>query len=68
RMVTTKKNTRMAFIKISDYTGSIDAVIFSKLYEEMRESLVNDTIIALQGKVTERNGEKSIMIESFKKI
>jgi DNA polymerase-3 subunit alpha len=68
RVVTTKNNTRMAFIKLSDHTGSVDAVVFSKLYEEMRELLVNDTIIALQGKVTERNGEKSIMIEKFKKI
>jgi DNA polymerase III subunit alpha len=68
RVVATKKGDRMAFIKLSDYTGSIDAVVFSKLYEEMRELLVNDIIIALQGKVTERNGEKSIVIESFKKI
>jgi DNA polymerase-3 subunit alpha len=58
----------MAFIKLSDYTGSIDAVVFSKLYEKVRELLVVDTIIALQGKLTERNGEKSIMIESLKKI
>lgn len=68
RIVTTKKNDRMAFIKISDYTGSIDAVIFSKLYETNKEILIKDTIIALQGKITERNGEKSIMIENFKKI
>ena len=68
RIVTTKKNDRMAFIKISDYTGSIDAVVFSKLYETNKDILIKDTIIALQGKVTERNGEKSIMIENFKKI
>lgn len=68
RIVTTKNNNRMAFIKISDYTGSIDAVIFSKLFEEVRESLVKDIIIALSGKVTERNGEKSITIENFKII
>jgi DNA polymerase-3 subunit alpha len=68
RIVTTKKNDRMAFIKISDYTGSIDAVVFSKLFETSKEILNKDTIIALQGKITERNGEKSIMIENFKKI
>jgi len=68
RIVTTKKNDRMAFIKISDYTGSIDAVVFSKLFEINKDILNKDTIIALQGKITERNGEKSIMIENFKKI
>lgn len=68
RIVTTKNNNRMAFIKISDSTGTIDAVIFSKLFEASKDLLVKDTIIALTGKVTERNSEKSIMIDNFKKI
>jgi DNA polymerase-3 subunit alpha len=68
RAVTTKTNKRMAFIRISDFSDSIDAVVFSELYEANKDILVPDTIIALQGKVTERNGEKSIMIEKFKKI
>jgi DNA polymerase-3 subunit alpha len=68
RIVTTKKNDRMAFIKISDYTGTIDAVVFSKIFEANKDILVKDVIIALQGKVTERNGEKSIMIDTLKKI
>jgi DNA polymerase-3 subunit alpha len=68
KIVTTKNNNRMAFIKISDFTGSIDAVVFSKLFDTTKDILLQDTIIALQGKVTERNGEKSLMIESFKKI
>ncbi len=68
RIVTTKSNTRMAFIKISDFSGTIDAVVFSKLFETNKDILVKDTIIALQGKVTERNGEKSIAIDNFKRI
>ena len=68
RIVTTKSNNRMAFIKISDYTGTIDGVVFSKLFETNKDILIKDTIIALQGKITERNGEKSVMIDNFKKI
>ncbi|MBK5215666.1 MAG: DNA polymerase III subunit alpha [Candidatus Pacebacteria bacterium] len=68
RIVTTKNNARMAFIKISDFSGTIDAVVFSKLFETTKDILIKDTIIALQGKVTVRNGEKSLMIESFKTI
>jgi DNA polymerase-3 subunit alpha len=68
RIVTTKNNARMAFIKLTDLTGSIDAVVFSKLFETTKDILIIDNIIALQGKVTERNGEKSLMIESLKKI
>jgi DNA polymerase-3 subunit alpha len=68
RIVTTKNNSRMAFIKLSDFTGSIDAVVFSKIFEANKDILLVDTIIALQGKVTERNGEKSIAIDTLKKI
>ena len=67
KIVTTKKNDRMAFLKVSDDTGSIDAIVFSKLFEANKELLEKDHIIAYQGKITERNGEKSIMIEGLKK-
>jgi len=68
RIVTTKTNTRMAFLKLSDFSGTIEAVVFSKLFETVKDILINDNIIALKGKVTERNGEKSLMIESLKVI
>jgi len=68
KVVTTKNNTRMAFIKISDFTGSIEAVVFNKLFETTKDIITVDTIIALKGKVTERNGEKSISIEGLKII
>jgi DNA polymerase-3 subunit alpha len=58
----------MAFVKLSDYSGTIEAVVFSKLYTGTRELLEKENIIALQAKVTERNGEKSLMIENLKKI
>ncbi len=68
KIVTTKNNSRMAFIKLSDFSGSIEAVVFSKLFETNKDLLIKDTIIALQGKITERNGEKSLSIDNFKKI
>ncbi len=68
RLVTTKTGNRMAFIKVSDFSGTIDAVVFSKLFETHKDLLIKDIVIALQGKVSSRNGEKSITIESFKRI
>jgi len=68
KVVMTKTNKRMAFLKLSDYSESIEAVIFNKTYEENIDVLIKDNIIALKGKVSERNGEKSIIIESLKKI
>jgi DNA polymerase-3 subunit alpha len=68
KVFTTKSNTMMAFLRLSDFTGTIDAVAFNRVYEANRDIFVVDNVIALKGKVTERNGEKSIAIDTVKKI
>ena len=68
KIVTTKKGDRMAFLTLSDFSGSIEAVVFSKLFENTKDIIIENYIIALTGKVTLRNGERSLMIESLKKI
>jgi DNA polymerase-3 subunit alpha len=61
-------NERMAFLKIADLTDSIEAVAFPKIFTESIEILVPERCIALTGKVSNRNGEKSIIIEGIKEI
>ncbi len=68
RIVTTKKNDQMSFIKISDFTGSIEAVAFPKIFAVSKDILVPEKCIAFSGKVSVRNGEKSILIEAVKEI
>ncbi len=68
RQVVTKNNERMAFLKIADLTSSIEAVCFPSLYKDMVEILIAEKCIALSGKVSNRNGEKSIIIEAVKEI
>lgn len=68
RQVVTKNNERMAFMKLSDLTGSIEAVAFPSIFKESIEILVPEKCIALSGKVSNRNGEKSIIIEAVKAI
>ncbi|MBP6884174.1 MAG: DNA polymerase III subunit alpha [Candidatus Pacebacteria bacterium] len=68
RQVVTKKNDRMAFIKIADLTGSIEAVVFPKVFKDFIEILVPEKCIALSGKVSNRNGEKSIIVEAIKEV
>ncbi len=68
RIVNTKKGDRMAFIAISDYTGTIEAVVFPKLFEGTKDILIENNIIAINAKVSERNGEKSLVIEKMKRI
>lgn len=68
RPVITKNNDRMAFLKISDLTDSIEAVCFPSVFKDFADILVPEKCIAFSGKVSNRNGEKSIIIEAVKEI
>lgn len=64
----TKKGDKMAFLKLADYEDSIEAVVFPKVYAEFRELLVPENCVAFKGKVTERNGERSFMVDKVKAL
>jgi DNA polymerase III alpha subunit len=58
----------MAFIRIADFTGSIEAVVFPKTYAQYKSSIVVDKCIVAVCKVSERNGEISLIIERLKEL
>ena len=60
----TKKGDRMLFLGISDYTSTIEAVVFPKTLEEYQEVLQPEACVLVKGKLSDRNGEKSIIIDS----
>jgi DNA polymerase-3 subunit alpha len=64
----TKKGDMMAFLTLSDFSGSIEAVAFPKLYESSKSLLQVDKCLAVKGKVNERNGVKSFVIEKVKEL
>ncbi len=66
--IITKKNERMAFIKIEDLTADIEAVIFPKLFQNSPDLILPEKTVAISGKISLRNGEKSIIIEAVKAI
>ncbi len=66
REIMTKNNEPMAFIKIADFTGSIDAVVFPRTYSQFKSAIAPDKCIAAICKVSERNGEISLIIERLK--
>jgi DNA polymerase-3 subunit alpha len=68
RPVMTKKNEMMLFIKITDFTGTLEAVVFPRTYQEFRTAFVPEQCLALKGRITERRGEKSMIVERVKKL
>ncbi len=65
RMVLTRSGDQMAFIKLTDFEDSLEAVIFPKNFSEHRSILKPESCIALQGRLSERNGELSMVAEKL---
>jgi DNA polymerase-3 subunit alpha len=66
--ITTKKGEAMLFLKVADFTGSIEAVVFPRTYREFRTAFIPEQCVAIKASISERNGEKSLIIEKVKKL
>ncbi len=64
----TKSGEMMAFVKLEDMNGSVDMVVFPRVYEEYKEFLQGDQCIAVKGRVNKRNGELSFVAEKIKSL
>lgn len=65
---TKKKNDKMAFLRIADLTGSVECVVFPKVYEEFKKFCVVDQLVMIKGKVSSRNDEMSILVDKMKAL
>jgi DNA polymerase-3 subunit alpha len=68
RLLLTKKGDQMAFIKLADFDGSLEAVIFPKNYTEFKSIIKPDSCIAIKGPLNNRNGELSMIAERMKAL
>lgn len=68
KIVITKKNEHMAFIKIADFTGSIEVVIFPRTLAECKDMLGPDKLVAIKGRFSRRNDSPSIIAEKVKAL
>lgn len=68
REILTKKGDKMAFVKIKDFDDEIECVFFPKTYETYRQMLIDEKVVAIKGKLNERNGDLSILVDKMKKL
>jgi DNA polymerase-3 subunit alpha len=68
RPILTKGGDQMAFVKIADDSGSLEAVVFPKLYAKEKTIVTADNVIALKGRLNSRNGELSMVVEAVKQL
>lgn len=68
REIYTKKNEKMAFIKIKDLYDTIECVAFPKTFMTIRAFCLTEKLVVIKGKVSDRNGEFSILIDDMKEL
>ena len=58
----------MALLKLRDYTGFIEVVVFPETYKKYKDLINIDVPLVMKGKVSTRNGDKTISIDEIKKL
>jgi len=68
KKINTKKGDPMIFMKLSDYTDSIENVVFPKVFEKYASIIREGNCIAVKGRHSIRNGEHSVLVEEIKEM
>lgn len=54
----TRNNSQMAFIRIEDMTGSVEIIVFPKIFEKFNKYLFEDKVIIVEGRASISEGEE----------
>lgn len=65
RIIRTKTGEQMAFFVLNDETDDCEAVLFPKEFNRMGQALSEGSIVLLEGKVENRNGQAQIIIQNM---
>lgn len=69
KVIKTKKNNHeMAFISVFDDSGAIEVVVFPSVYEKLKEIIVVNRVIIFKGKVSDRDGKLSMIMDNAVKL
>ena len=64
----TKNSEKMGFLKLADFSDSIEVVVFPRTFKECEAIMAPGTCVALKGKISDRNGEVSFVVERAKAL
>ncbi len=61
-------NNMMAFVKLEDVNGSLEVVVFPKVYASLVDVLYPDTVVTVSGRVDEKEDRLLILAESVRPL
>lgn len=65
----TRNNDMMAFVRVEDLFGSIEVIVFPKVFEKCRALLAEDNVVVIKGRVSIREDEQpKVLCESIEPL
>lgn len=68
KIITRKNNSEMAFIRLEDLSGSIEVVIFPKIYAKSISLWVRDAAVMVAGKVDQKDDRLVILADDVRPV
>ncbi len=66
--IRTKKGDLMAFMRLADFTGPMEVVLFPKTYEDVKALVGSDKVLAIEGTMSKRNDVWSLLANKVREI
>ncbi|MBI4066338.1 DNA polymerase III subunit alpha, partial [Candidatus Gottesmanbacteria bacterium] len=63
RIMTKAGNQEMAFVKLEDMNGSVEVVVFPKVYARSYDLWQKDTVVVVAGRVDEKDDRLTILVD-----
>ena len=66
KVTKTRKGDAMALIGVRDYSGAFEIAVFPETYQKYKSLIKKDTTVIIKGKVSSRNGDKTMVLNEIK--
>ncbi|MBI4054279.1 MAG: DNA polymerase III subunit alpha, partial [Candidatus Doudnabacteria bacterium] len=66
--ILTKRGEQMCFALLEDFTGTIELVVFPKVFLAAKENLVSDKVIKISGTLTTKDEEAKILVDKIQEL
>jgi DNA polymerase-3 subunit alpha len=68
KILTRAGNSEMAFVELGDLTGSVEVIVFPKVYAQNKEFLVLDQIVVITGRLDFKEERPVVLAEKINQI
>jgi DNA polymerase III alpha subunit len=68
KKIITKKGDPMLFVKLSDFSGNVEVIVFPKLYKTKNELLVDGKMLVVFGEITDKDDTPRVIANNIWEI